>query len=266
MELIQSLSSRVEAEQTRKLQELSGTNGSGTSKGNEDFMSFGATNTFSSGGGDSSEIDFERLVKGNSGDGGSSNPLDSGWETISSNAKAQSQSINPPKTASFAWSTPSPTTQAFSGNTSTLKPQPPTSRTITPDLSRFDSLSPTTTQFSQPLQPLQAQPLQPSSNFNISSQTVNYNPTPLQPPPKPQTQSQPFQSFQNPPTMVNWSSAASNPWGSNSTSSMNTSMGNLGNSMATMSLNQQRPATNPQSSCVLLLSHEFQIFYSTTDH
>ncbi|KFX91664.1 hypothetical protein O988_07639 [Pseudogymnoascus sp. VKM F-3808] len=33
-----------------------------------------------------------------------------------------------------------------------MKPQAP-SRTITPDLSRFDSLQPSTTQFSQPLQP-----------------------------------------------------------------------------------------------------------------
>ena len=61
MDLIKSLSSRVEAEQTKKLQELSGTNGS--KKGNDDFMSFDATNAFSTNGGSNDpEIDFERLV------------------------------------------------------------------------------------------------------------------------------------------------------------------------------------------------------------
>jgi SCY1-like protein 2 len=56
MELIKSLSSRVEVEQTKKLQELSGSNGS-RAKGNDDFMSFGATNAFSNGASDNGEID-----------------------------------------------------------------------------------------------------------------------------------------------------------------------------------------------------------------
>jgi SCY1-like protein 2 len=243
MDLIKSLSSRVEAEQTKKLQELSGANGS-RSQGNDDFMSFGATSAFpSSNGGDSAEIDFERLVKGNAGDSGSSNPLDAGWDAMPATAKAQPQANNQPKPPSFAWSTPSPTTPSFSPNSgiTTLKPQQgPTSRTITPDLSRFDALSPTTTQFSQPLQP---QPFQPPSNYNPPSQMSNYNPTPLAPPPKPQ----PFPSFQSPPATVNWGSAAANPWASSNTTSQ-PSMATLGNSMGSMSLNQQRPAMSSQSS------------------
>jgi len=42
MELVKSVSARVESEQTKKLQELSGINGSSRAKNNDDFMSFGA--------------------------------------------------------------------------------------------------------------------------------------------------------------------------------------------------------------------------------
>ena len=245
MDLIKNLSSRVEAEQTKKLQELSTTNGK--SKGNDDFMSFGGTSAFpSSNGGDNSEIDFERLVKGNAGDSGPLNPLDAGWDGMPPSAKVQPQMNNQPKPASFAWSTPSPTTPSYP-NTGALKPQQPVSRTITPDLSRFDALSPTTTQFSQPLQP---QPFQPPSNFNAPSQMSNYNPTPLQPPPKPQPQH--FQSFQIPPATVNWGTATSNPWANSTMTSNQSPIVGLGNTMGSMSLNQQRPAINSQPSYVLI--------------
>jgi SCY1-like protein 2 len=238
MELIKSLSSRVESEQTRKLQELSGSNGSRT-KGNDDFMSFGATSAFraSNGGSDGAEVDFERLVKGTAGNSDSSNPMDPGWDSAPANATAQPlrNVSNQPKAASFAWSTPTPSTPFFSGNSSSmgvLRPQQgPASRTITPDLSRFDALSPTSTQFSQPLQPqssFNVPPLQPQSNYNTA---------PLQP--------QPLSSFQiPPPSSMNWGTTTSNPWASNNTPASNpslSSMANLGNSMSNMSMNQ-RPA------------------------
>jgi len=104
MELIKSLSSRVESEQTKKLQELSGTNGA-TAKGNDDFMSFGGTNAFPSNGGDP-EIDFERLVKGTAAVSESSNPLDAGWDASSANATSHSRTASNSQ-AKFAWSTPS---------------------------------------------------------------------------------------------------------------------------------------------------------------
>jgi SCY1-like protein 2 len=250
MELIRSLSSRVEAEQTKKLQELSGTNGS-ASKSNDDFMSFGATSAFpSSNGGDGAEIDFERLVKGNAGDSGASNPMDAGWDTMPSSARAQPQPTNQSQPASFAWSTPSPTTPSYP-SMGALKPQQPASRTITPDLSRFDTLSPMTTQFSQPLQPQsqQSQAFQAPSNYSVPSQMGNYNPSPLQPPPKPQPQ-----PFQSPPATINWGTGTSNPWASNNPTSNLSSMSGLGNSIANMSLNQQRPAMSTQSSYVAQLS------------
>jgi len=225
MDLIKSLSSRVEAEQTKKLQELSGTNGS--KKGNDDFMSFDATNAFSTNGGSNDpEIDFERLVKGTSGASEPSNPMDAGWDAMPANATASQRNVpNQTNRASFAWSTPSPTAPSMLGNSmGVLRPQGPTSRTITPDLSRFDALSPSSTQFSQPLQP------QP-----------NYNTTPLQP--------QPLSSIQSTQasTSMNWGTPASNPWSSNtSVPSVNaslSSMANIGGSTSNMSMNQ-RPAMN----------------------
>ena len=96
MDLIKSLSSRVEAEQTRKLQELSGSNGSRV-QGNDDFMSFGTSNAFqtSNGNSDDPEIDFERLVKGNAAGGSPSNAMDGGaWDTLPANATAQPPQMN----------------------------------------------------------------------------------------------------------------------------------------------------------------------------
>jgi SCY1-like protein 2 len=147
--------------------------------------------------------------------------------------------------------------------------QGPASRTITPDLSRFDALTPSTTQFSQPLQPQtnynlpqQSQPnysipaIQPLASTPLQPQT-RYNAPSLQPqssyhaPSQPQSQTQPFQSHQNPPPSVNWGApAASNPWTTNNNSTQNpslSSMGNLGNSMSTLSMNP-RPGMNNSNS------------------
>jgi SCY1-like protein 2 len=241
MELIKSLSSRVEAEQTKKLQELSGTNGNASQ--NDDFMSFGGTNAFgtTNGGTDGGEIDFEQLVKGKAGTSDAINPMDAGWDAAPPSATSQSSRNSQPKPAAFSWSTPSPTTQSFhqSNNSmsAALKPQQPgpASRTITPDLSRIEALSPTTTQYSQPLQP--------QSSFSA----------PLQP--QPSTHNAPMSSFQSPPaptSTINWGAAvapASSPWASSSASSQ--SLSSLGNSMSSLSMNQQqqqRPAMNQSSS------------------
>ncbi|RDW71986.1 ARM repeat-containing protein [Coleophoma crateriformis] len=255
IELIKSLSARVEQEQTRKLQELSGSNGTQAAR-SDDFMSFGAPAAFSSSNGaaEGGEIDFERLVKG--GASSPSNAIESGWDAepvnVSQPARNASTSAKPP---AFAWSTPSPSTSTFAGNSSInniMKPQSnPTARTITPDLSRFDALTPSATQFSQPLQPQSpfsqtmqpqssfSQPLQPQSSFNQPLQPQSSFNQPLQP-----LQPQSQQGFsQN--TSVNWSTATSNAWnGGNSTSSPSlSSMASMNNSMSF-----QRPAMSTQSS------------------
>jgi SCY1-like protein 2 len=252
MELIKNLSSRVEADRTKKLSELSGTN-STKGKGNDEFVSFGATNAFqSNGGSENTEIDFESLVKGNTARGASVNAMDTGWDAAP--AKAASQSSQP----SFAWSTPTPTAPTNPGSSGpameALRPQQgPASRTITPDLTRFDALSPTNTQFSQPLKPSPPQrqatfnaPLpQPQSSYNgpLQPQT-NYTPGTFQPPPP----TQPFQSFQPPQSTVNWGAVASQPWAINNAPSSNPPLAGLGNSMSNLSMNQPRPAMVSQSS------------------
>ena len=141
--------------------------------------------------------------------------------------------------ASFSWSTPSPTSPGVPGNSmGVLRPQQgPTSRTITPDLSRFDALTPSVTQFSQPLQP--------QSNYNNAIQSLqpqnNYNSMPLQAPPA--------QSLQTQPSSANWSTATSNPWTQGNISASNPSMPSIatpGTSMSSLSMN--RPAMNTPSS------------------
>jgi SCY1-like protein 2 len=224
IELIKSLSTRVEQEHTKKLQELSSST-KGASN-NEDFVSFGGVPGFApaSSGGDNGEDDFGRLVQGkvSSKGGSSTNAMDTGWDASPNNITTTTAAKAAP---AFSWSTPSPTTQPFATGGSLagiLQPQQaPTSRTITPDLSRFDALTPATTQFSQPLQP---QPVS-TSTYNLSA--------PLQPQPQPAAQN-----------TVNWSMATNNAWSSNPTPAVS----GLGNSMSNMSLNQQRPAMNTMSS------------------
>ncbi|KAH8666346.1 kinase-like domain-containing protein [Xylariales sp. PMI_506] len=159
MDLIKSLSRRVEDEQTKKLQELSGGVNSGKALENEDFMAFGGiTGTaFEPTTNGASADDFERLVKGKA-TGATlepANPMDSGgWES-SAPARATSPPVKTAATPSFSWSTPSPTAPKQSGGFSApaIKPQP-AFRTVTPDLARFESLTPSSTQFSQPMQPM----------------------------------------------------------------------------------------------------------------
>jgi SCY1-like protein 2 len=245
MELIKSLSGRVEQEHTKKLQELSGS--TKVSAKTDDFMSFGGVAGFPSsngGGTDNPEDDFEQLVQGKvTSNGASNNPMDSGWDVTPNRASSTTK-----HTATFSWSTPSPAALGPSqAPAAGLRPQQVPSRTITPDLSRFDTLSPSTTQFSQPLQPTTSahfsQPLQQttSSQFPQPLQpTVNYNITaPLQP----QIRSAPQT------TPVNWSIPTNNAWVSTSTSSTATSA-NLTSSMSSLSMNQQqqRPVINSLSS------------------
>lgn len=224
MELIKSLSRRVEDEQTKKLQELAVTNGTTPSAPttNDDFLGFGGVTgtTFDAANGATSD-DFERLVKGKTSQTSSSS-RDGGWEAAANPAVASptTQSSN----AQFSWSTTTPTNNSpFSAP----KAQP-SFRTVTPDLAAFGTLSPQTTQFSQPLQPNTIQ------NSSIAQPAS---------------------------TGIGWSSTAAatpSPWASTSTS-MPLSPGNSSKSAMTssisnmnMNLNQQRPPINQSSSFSLV--------------
>ncbi|KAM0580462.1 hypothetical protein ACHAO2_002281 [Verticillium nonalfalfae] len=162
MDLIKTLSRRVEDEQTKKLQELNG-NANGSTVGTEDFMAFGGVTgtTFDSNTNGASENDFEQLVKGKVTSSTSGDSFAS-WDdapvpsTITTSARPSMGSrSSTPKAAAFSWSTPSPPqTTTAPGQFNGVKAQAqPTFRTVTPDLSGFQSMTPSTTQFSQPMQP-----------------------------------------------------------------------------------------------------------------
>ncbi|KAF5674530.1 scy1 kinase [Fusarium heterosporum] len=215
MELIKNLSRRVEDEQTRKLQELGGASSSGVAAPNEDFMAFGGVTgtTFDQSNGGTAD-DFENLVKGRVGSPRSSTATP-GWDD-----PAKSKSSTPAPT--FSWSTPPPPS---SNTIPKLAPQKaPSFRTVTPDLGRFEAMTPSSTQFSQPLQPTSSQPFQPPSQIQ-----------PIQP----MAPQQPLSSSTS-GTSINWSAATqatSSPWGGSSGFGTSASTGNLGSSMASMSLN-----------------------------
>ncbi|KAG5960728.1 hypothetical protein E4U58_004554 [Claviceps cyperi] len=247
MELIKSLSRRVEDEQVKKLQELSGTAKAGVAGPNEDFLGFGGvTGTgfdSNSNGAGGNVDDFEALVKGKgAGVSASSNSDSNGfssWDeptrasTTTSSFMASARSpVSTPKAPSFSWSTQTSTgsatkTAAAAATTSSSFSQQSSLgnhasyRTVTPDLARFEALAPSSTQYSQPLQPTTR-----ASAF--------------QPPPAPQ----------QPPSSINWSTTAAktpNPWTSPS-SSANTptaSGASFGSpnrsSISSMSLGQSRP-------------------------
>jgi SCY1-like protein 2 len=238
MELIKLLSRKVEDEQTRKLQELSGSNGS-TSAQNTDFLSFGGvTGTAFDQSNGASEDDFESLVKGRTSTSaapanGSFASWDDSTPKASSISSAPRSSTSTPQTPAFSWSTPptatptSPPSQAAA-----VKSQQSSFRTVTPDLNRFESLTPSSTQFSQPMQPTQ-----PSSSFSQPAR---------------QQQQQPTLSSSTSTSSINWSSAAaapaaSNPWASSSTapnytSNTQSNLGNMTSSMSNLSMNTSRPS------------------------
>ncbi|OAA51711.1 protein kinase domain-containing protein ppk32 [Metarhizium rileyi] len=241
MELIRTLSKRVEDEQTKKLQELSGTPNAGTAGPNEDFLAFGGVTgtTFDNGIGEN-EDDFEALVKGKAGMPVSSNGNNgfASWDETPSVMSPVTTAVKSPSstpiTPSFSWSTQTPKIPTTTTTTTTTQSavgsrSQPGFRTMSPDLTRFGALAPSSTQYSQPLQPTQ-----------------------------PSFQAPPQQS----PSSINWSAtaaAAPNPWASSTPKYTNypshgsaqagSGLGGMTSSMSTMSLGQQgRPALGASDS------------------
>jgi SCY1-like protein 2 len=176
MVLTKSLSTRIEQEHTRKLQEMSASNPTVSSR--NDFMSFGGaagykTNGMDEAGGDTN--DFEALVLGKKG--GASGPPGTDsfdiWnkpsQIPSNHLPVRSKQNSPAPT--FSWSTPSP---------STAMPPPsiPPSIPSTQPLSSFGVLQPQPistampSAFSQPLQPTINRPA--PSTTNSATSTINW--------------------------------------------------------------------------------------------
>jgi SCY1-like protein 2 len=163
MNLIKSLSSRVDREQTKKLQELGSGSSAEPSSRKDDFMSFGTINdsrNINETGGDD-EDDFEKLVLGKP-NGTSQSTWNSG--SASSQHHAQALASSPPV---FSWST-----------TSNLGvPHQSTSgRTITPDLASFAPFAPAPNPRATPLTP----PLQPG-NLNTMNSMASFQASSNQP-------------------------------------------------------------------------------------
>ncbi|KAH8170981.1 protein kinase domain-containing protein [Sarocladium implicatum] len=233
MELIKNLSRRVEDEQTRKLQELSGNGNSSAPAASEDFMSFGGVTGTAFDANGASEDDFEALVKGRPSVSGVTSPSFPSWDEQPSTATASQprrSGASTPQAPAFSWSTPPPSNPT---SPPAQKVQQQSSfRTVTPDLGRFESLTPSSTQFSQPLQPT-------SMQSSISS-------------PPPQQPMQPSSS-----SAVNWaSSTTSNTWGAGSAGANYSSFGSaqpagassMSTGMSNMSLGQRPALPASQSS------------------
>ncbi|KAL7928527.1 kinase-like domain-containing protein [Trichoderma chlorosporum] len=228
MDLIKTLSRKVEDEQSRKLQELSGSINGSTAAVNEDFMAFGGVTgtAFDANGGN--EDDFEALVKGRTTGGGSSSAARTpSWDDSPHVAAASvsRSSTATPQTPSFSWSTQPPMSPPAK-QPSTLQSQQPAFRTVTPDLNRFEVMTPSSTQFSQPLQPTQSSfqqtpAQQPAASFGWSS-----------------TATATAKSFTPPPLASNYSSTMSN---SSAGSAFGQGMTNSMSNMSLNSLNASRP-------------------------
>jgi SCY1-like protein 2 len=187
MTLIRSQSTRIEQEQTRKLQELSASNPTVASK--NDFMSFGPVSGRSNGiddgmNGDGS--DFESLVLGHksAASPGGLDGIDA-WGSSESSATRtvplrpqQQQTASPPP--AFSWSTP--TTASPSIPRLNNLGANPSSRAITPDhnlnaFAALQPLSPTSmSSFSTTLQPSQPSGiLQPTQSTASISKPVDWS-------------------------------------------------------------------------------------------
>jgi SCY1-like protein 2 len=161
MTLVKNIGDKVEKEQTRKLQETSGSSAvtrSAARPGAVGRSQSSGLDGLSMGG----ETDFETLVSGRKPSGGGD--LMNAWgapaaRPISTQGMSSTQAGD--STPTFSWqtvtpkaSTPQPTT------VSTIRAQAPIHRTVTPDLASFASLTPSSV-YSQPLQP--SRPSAPAS-------------------------------------------------------------------------------------------------------
>ena len=195
MELIKSLSSKVERDHTRKLQELASANGT-TSKGAD--STFGGLHMTGDGGVDGGTSDFERLVLGKTQD---AKPVENVWGVWESSRSPKSATacVNMPQ---FSWSlTPQPMSPS--------KPATPTARinsnprSVTPDMnmtsfptlqsaarqqvSSFPSLQPTTTSSCNSSGTGMGQNAQfaNSSNFSSATGIMSQGPSSFAIPPPP---------------------------------------------------------------------------------
>ncbi|KAH8693135.1 kinase-like domain-containing protein [Talaromyces proteolyticus] len=142
MALIKSLSTKVEREHMRKLQELSSRGESATPR---QSMS-GTLGSSQVSGVNETSNDFERLVLGRGGSNGTNTNGNNDWDNWNTEP-VTTKSTNPVTSPTFSWTSNSlqPTNRASAiGISSAFSSAGPTSRSITPDssISAFASLEP----------------------------------------------------------------------------------------------------------------------------
>lgn len=215
MSLIKSMSGKIEREHTRKLQELSSSNGTVSTGratvGGRNAMGAGSRNGLSNG----DDADFETLVSGRKQ--AENNDLMNDWG-IPAAATANTQSSTSSRrndAPTFSWQTPAPTSGSRTPMSS-LQQQSSTQRSITPDLAAFAALTPSS-QFSRPLQPGR------STSSSTSSMPMR--------PAQPSTAS----------SSIDWSAAAKS-----STSSWSTQQSNMNDQRTTPSYGIPPPPTSPR--------------------
>lgn len=145
MKLIKSISGRIEAEQIKKLRELSsGDSGIGGSIATRKATSsrIGASNGLAN----DEETSFEQLVSGRKPEANGADLMND-WGTSAPQAQRSTPQSN--GAPAFSWQT---TSTVPNRSTATLRPAQMPTRTVTPDLAAFGTLTPAS-QFSQPLQP-----------------------------------------------------------------------------------------------------------------
>lgn len=237
MGLIKSLSTRIEQEQVRKLQELS-SNGAGDGRAaRQRGQQNGMDQTISV----TDQGDFESLVTGRKAGGEIPTSPVGGWPSQPAIRPSPSQNPSQRQKAdgpTFSWST-TPTSPITASQPSLQRLQPPVSRAITPDvqLGSFTTLTPMSNSvntFSQPLQPQRPgmgtmATLQPQS-VALNGQAILQPQTPSMNNMLPMQTMQPLQAMapaQPMNTSINWSAAttpSSNNTGWSSRLSGNQSM------------------------------------------
>ncbi|KAK2788947.1 hypothetical protein FQN52_006480 [Onygenales sp. PD_12] len=178
MDLIKSLSLKIEQQQTKKLQSLSSSNDP-TNRKSASSSPFGLLD--STGGGteiENTKSDFERLVLGKSTAPTSSNNGWDGWAASPNPAIPPAKADTTPK---FSWSTAN--TTKTTNNAGTRNPVSSWSgsnqRSITPDMNLFTNLTPTNAQQTSSLtslqhsQPTSWSPQTSGGIMNQSSQSLS---------------------------------------------------------------------------------------------
>jgi SCY1-like protein 2 len=197
MTLVKNIGDKVEREQTRKLQETSGSSAATRSAARPNApgrSQSSGLNGLNMGG----ETDFETLVSGRKPSGGGDLMNDWGAAAarpISTQSMSFAQASS--STPTFTWQTTAPTATTPQPSTvSAIRAQAPINRTVTPDLASFTSLTPSSV-YSQPLQP--SRPIAPT--------TIT-----------------PTASMPSTGTSIDWSSAANSSaaWASPKSAPMNT--------------------------------------------